>query len=94
MIAMTTRCLTKDEAVRAAEDAAALLPGEGRALAPSAPAVRLSIGADGFWYLDVRRTAAGAFRSDSRHASIDEALARVKEVAGCDLQRKSGGRAC
>ncbi len=48
---------------------------------PQAPAVRLSKAADGFWYVDVRRTATGAFSSDSRHASLDEALERVQEVA-------------
>lgn len=81
MIAMDTRCLTKAEAVRAADDTAALLPGEGRALAPCAPAVRLSMAADGFWYVDLRRTPTGAFRSDSRHASLDDAIDRVREVA-------------
>ena len=60
--------------------------------APAA-SLRLTRAEDGHWYLDVRRATSAAFRSDSRHASIDEALERVKEVAGRDLQRKSAGRA-
>lgn len=39
----------------------------------------------------VRRATSAAFRSDSRHASLDEALERVRAVAGRDLQRKSAG---
>lgn len=44
----------------------------------SAPAVRLSKASDGLWYVDVRRTATGAFRSDSRHGTLDDALERVR----------------
>lgn len=48
--------------------------------APAA-SLRLTRAEDGHWYLDVR------------HASIDEALERVKALAGRDLQRNSAGRA-
>lgn len=58
-----------------------------------AASLRLTRAEDGHWYLDVRRATSAAFRSDSRHASIDEALERVKALAGHDLQRKSAGRA-
>lgn len=50
-----------------------------------APAVRLSKASDGLWYVDVRRTATGAFRSDSRHGTLDDALERVRSVA-CGVQ--------
>lgn len=56
-----------------------------------AASVRLTRAEDGHWYLDVRRARSAAFRSDSRHASLDEALERVRAVAGRDLQQKSAG---
>ncbi len=60
--------------------------------APAA-SLRLTRAEDGHWYLDVRRATSAVYRSDSRHASIDEALERVKALAGRDLQRNSAGRA-
>lgn len=50
-----------------------------------AASVRLTRAEDGHWYLDVRRATSAAFRSDSRHASLDEALERVRAVA-CGVQ--------
>lgn len=46
-----------------------------------AASIRLTRAEDGHWYLDVRRATSAAFRSDSRHASLDDAIDRVREVA-------------
>ena len=85
MIKMKGRPLSANESRRGARDHAAL---QGQ---HAAPAVRLSKASDGLWYVDVRRTATGASCSDSRHASLDEALERMRAVAGRDLQRESAG---
>ena len=37
---------------------------------------------DGWWYLDVRRTAASTFRPDSRHKSLQACCTRAKEIGG------------
>ena len=47
---------------------------------PQPVSVRLTRADDGHWYVDVRRSSAGVYRSDSRHASLDEALDRVRLV--------------
>lgn len=68
--------MNAEETRRDREEMAARLSSE-----QGSPAVRLSKARDGFWYVDLRRKATGAFRCDSRHASLDRALDRVREVA-------------
>lgn len=37
---------------------------------------------EGYWYVDVKSSPAGAFKRDSRHPNIHDALKRMEELAG------------
>lgn len=43
-------------------------------------AIRINVGADGFYYLDVREAGCASFKPASRHATLDEVMQRAKEV--------------
>lgn len=43
-------------------------------------AIRINVGSDGFYYLDVRYAGCASFKPASRHATLDEVLQRAKEV--------------
>lgn len=45
-------------------------------------AYRINLGLDGFWYLDAKATPSGNYKGDSRHATLDKALERIRELQG------------
>ena len=44
--------------------------------------IRITFNADGYWYVDFKASNYGMFHSDSRHATLDGALRRAKEIGG------------
>jgi len=43
-------------------------------------AYRINLGLDGFWYLDAKATPNGTYKGESRHATLDGALNRIREL--------------
>lgn len=76
---------------RMLKDCTATEPGEW-AITPYAvekvtgSSVRITLGADGHYYVDVRRATSAAFRAHSRHCNLDDAIAIARVVMHVEIE--------